>query len=728
MADFAGGRGKIKGSLRELGTAPVVDLAFELAAPDAARVMKLAGITPPDAVAKAGAMRLEGSAKGTVKNLKIDTKMAAFGGNMGFTGALTGLDAAPGWDLRVTARFPELGPVLAALGVAVPKGKLGALDLDGVTKGTPKAAALDVKITTGAGEMTLKGNVAGLLHPAPKFDLALDARRFQPQVLVAFIADPVTRALVGGIEGVDGKVSAKGTLDALNLQLAGVQGRGFGGTAGVAGGVALGGKAPRLDLNLDIRDVDLVRLGAATGMRYRPLTPAVPFSLAGRFTGTLGQQIEGTGLKGRFGYIDNRRQIQSTSFNGTVRAALAGARPKYTVELGFGDLFVDPYLARDQRQGELPPRYRLIPGVIRAATPTIQPPAQARRVPWSRTRIDAGLLREFDADIVLKGNGLTYGRIQIYQPRVTLALANGVLQVRQLAGGFTEGGTINLTGSVDARDAISLTANVAINNADVHRAVGWFTEVKRVAGRLTIAGSLRARGRSQAELIAALNGKLKVSGSIRAGKKFEAGVAQIIACLGVSSALGDHLKQLAGPLTGAGVFGQYLDLATVVLANGVGDVSGDIQIDNGYMWSRNIRVIGRQAGGQAVISGDVRLPAYTVYGQVELVTPESIRYSQQIGRPAPYLLAEYAADLDGNDKRTRIDGLINDGNFKQTNCQGGPLGGVGGKLGELLGGVLGGGQKAPQPQPGQQQPPAKQPRDLLKDLLGGGLGDLLKKR
>ncbi|MFQ5955348.1 MAG: AsmA family protein [Kiloniellales bacterium] len=875
VADFAGGRGKIKGSLRDLGTSPVVDMGFELAAPDAARVMKVAGLTPPDAVAKAGAMRLQGSAKGTVENLKIDTKLAAFAGNMRFTGALAGLNAAPSWDLRVTGRFPELRPVLAALGITTPKGKLGALNLGGVTKGSTESAALDAEISTGAGKMALKGTVAGLLEPMPRFDMGLEARGFQPQflaafmsdgpgreylarlsdlnaqvrakgdkgeldvtltsvevlgfggkatlagrifgptgaprwdlrldarypeltpllavidavpagagagrrlgaftvtgtieggadalaldsrigtgsgtmiiagkvgdpfgerrtvdltidsralqpqALAAFIADPGTRAVVGGVQGLDGKVTARGPLDALDLKLEGVNGHGFGGTVGVAGTVALSGETPRLDLKLDVRDVDLVGLGAAMGVRYRPRTPAVPLSLAGRFTGTLGQRIEGTGINGRFGYIDNQRQVRSTSFNGTVRAALAGARPKYTVELGFGDLFVDPYLARDQRQGELRRKYQLIPGVIRAAAPTIQPPARAGRVPWKRTPIDTALLRDVDADLVLNGNGLTYGKIQIYRPRLTLALAGGVLQIRELVGGFTEGGTINLTGTVDARDAISLAANLAISNADVHRAVNWFTPVDRVAGRLSIAGSLKARGRSQAELISTLNGKAKVSGSIRAGKEFETGVAQVIACLGLSSALLDHLKKLV-PVSGAGVFGQYMDLATVVLANGVGDVSGDIQIDNGHMWSRNVQVTSRQGGGQAVIAGDVRLPAYTVYGQLELVTPESIRYSQQIGRPEPYVLAEYAADLDGNDKRTHVDGLFNNRNFKQTSCGSDTLGGkLGGKLGEVLGGALGGGQKAPQPQPDQQ--PAQQPQDLLKDLLGGGLGGL----
>ncbi len=87
VADFAGGKGVITGSLRDLGTTPAIDMEFEIEARDAARLMKVAGITAP----AAGAMSFKGSAKGTVADLKIDAAMAAFSGNMTLAGALTPL-------------------------------------------------------------------------------------------------------------------------------------------------------------------------------------------------------------------------------------------------------------------------------------------------------------------------------------------------------------------------------------------------------------------------------------------------------------------------------------------------------------------------------------------------------------------------------------------------------------------------------------------------------------
>ena len=888
IEDLAGGKGVIKGSLRDLGTTPAIDLQFELAARDAAKVLKVAGITPPAAVAKAGALRLKGSAKGTAAQLKVDAAMDAFAGRLTFDGTLASLNADPGWDLRVDARFPELRPVLAALGIAVPRRKLGAFALDGVTKGSLAQTTIDAEVTTGAGKMTVKGAVTDLLEPLPGLDLAVDARGLQPQFLAAFLSqgpgrsylaglsglnaqarakiadgnldvtlesvealgfggkatvagriegtieaprwslrldagypeltpvlaalgvaapgaggklgaftvtgtsegnaealrldtkigtgggvmtvagrvgdpfgeqrsvdlsidsaglqpqflaafapNPTVGGLLGGLTEINGKLVAKGPVQALTVTLDGVKATGFNGSAKINGEITdLAGKHPKVALDVGIRDVDAVRLAAVFGVRYRPRARALPLTLAGRITGALGRQIEATGLNGQIGAIDNAGRFFPTTINGTMRASLAGPRPKYTVNLNFGDIFVDHYLAREQRQGALPRDYQLMPGIIRAAAQTIQPPAAARRIPWTREPISVAALREIDADIALNGNGLTYGKIQIHRPRATLALANGVLRVSEFGGGFTEGGTISGTGSVDVRDVIALAANVAINNADVHRALSWFAKIDRAAGRMSITGTFQARGRSQAELVSSLSGRAKLSGHIRPGKQTDAGFAQLIACTGLTSKLGGVLGDLAkdvGPLGGAGVFGEYMDLATVVLTSGVGDVSGDIQIDNGLVWSRNIQVISRQGGGRAFIAGDVALPQYTVYGQIELLTPESDKYSQQVGRREPYLVAEYAADLDGNDKRTKLDGLFNDGNFKQTNCQGGPLGGVlggagGGKLGEMLGTVLGREPATAQPQPDQQ--PAQQPatpQDQLKDLLGG-LGDLLKKQ
>ncbi len=163
------------------------------------------------------------------------------------------------------------------------------------------------------------------------------------------------------------------------MTLDGVQATGFNGSAAIKGEITdLAGEHPAVALDVVIRDVDAVRLAAVYGISYRPRARAVPLSLAGRFTGALGRQVEGTGLSGRIGAYYDPERFYATSFNGTVRASLAGPRPKYSVNLNFGDIFVDHYLAREQRQGALPRDYQLMPGVIRAAAQTIQPPP----VPW----------------------------------------------------------------------------------------------------------------------------------------------------------------------------------------------------------------------------------------------------------------------------------------------------------------------------------------------------------
>ncbi|MCZ6523658.1 MAG: AsmA family protein, partial [Alphaproteobacteria bacterium] len=125
VKDFAGASGQITALLQELASNPTLDASFDLMAPDAARLLKAVGMTPPDSVARAGAMSARGTVKGTAESLKIDAVVTAFAGQALFAGTISDLAAGPGWDLRVDADYPDLRPVLEALGIEVAAGDLG---------------------------------------------------------------------------------------------------------------------------------------------------------------------------------------------------------------------------------------------------------------------------------------------------------------------------------------------------------------------------------------------------------------------------------------------------------------------------------------------------------------------------------------------------------------------------------------------------------------------------
>jgi hypothetical protein len=76
----------------------------------------------------------------------------------------------------------------------------------------------------------------------------VEARQFRPQFFAAFAPDALTRDLVGGIEGLDGRLAAKGKMEALGVTLEGVEARGFGGSVRVSGSVSDATGDRRVDL------------------------------------------------------------------------------------------------------------------------------------------------------------------------------------------------------------------------------------------------------------------------------------------------------------------------------------------------------------------------------------------------------------------------------------------------------------------------------------------------
>jgi uncharacterized protein involved in outer membrane biogenesis len=238
VADFGGGSAQITGSLRQLSTDPVLDATFDLSAPDAVRALKALRITPPEAIAKAGAMSLQGTAKGPIKNLAIDTIVDAFAGKLRLAGTVSSLADVPAWDLRVEADYPDLRVVLDGLGIAAPAGELGRLALAGATRGTPQEASLDGEVTTGAGNMTVTGTVSDPVAESPGIDLTVIARQLRPQFFAALAPSPLTRDLIGGVEALDGRIVASGEMQSLAVTLDGVEARGFGGIVRVNGHIS----------------------------------------------------------------------------------------------------------------------------------------------------------------------------------------------------------------------------------------------------------------------------------------------------------------------------------------------------------------------------------------------------------------------------------------------------------------------------------------------------------
>ena len=66
VADLAGGQAKLAGTIAGLGNKPSVDGSFDVRTKDPVRLLRLAGVTPPDAAARLGSVEFQGKAKGAL--------------------------------------------------------------------------------------------------------------------------------------------------------------------------------------------------------------------------------------------------------------------------------------------------------------------------------------------------------------------------------------------------------------------------------------------------------------------------------------------------------------------------------------------------------------------------------------------------------------------------------------------------------------------------------------
>ncbi len=107
VGDLAGGKLELSGSLGGFASALEMNLAFDVTAPDPARLLQLAGVALPVPAERLGRVELSGRAAGTLRRLTLDTTLRSGTTTLAVAGEIAGLDAAPGYALEVEMRDPS---------------------------------------------------------------------------------------------------------------------------------------------------------------------------------------------------------------------------------------------------------------------------------------------------------------------------------------------------------------------------------------------------------------------------------------------------------------------------------------------------------------------------------------------------------------------------------------------------------------------------------------------
>ena len=602
------------------------------------------------------------------------------GSSMRLSGSIADLAKVPKLDTTFSLSVADPARLAKLIGPqAEPLARLGAVQADGTLRGTAAAPAFDLGLQALGGRFGAKGTAKPMAVP-PTFDVDLSVKH--PDVArLARSLDPAL-SLGAGLGGLDAKGHLSGSTAAL-------QASDLDGTVGplhLTGSlrVELGGDRPQVEdvaLDLVLKHDDLGTLLRALAPNGPAPKNLGPVDLSARLTGS-SRNLEASDLHGKLGL---------TEIAGTLGADLTGSKPRVTADLTTGEL---PLAALAAPAGAA--RKDATAGAAGGQTKAGQGAKSGR---WSRDTIDLGGLQSIDADLKLKSKALVYDKLRLDDAVLEAALADGLLDLRRLDGRVF-GGTLSLTGTLDAREAPRLALTVVANKLELGRLLADVAETDRVSGPLSVNATLNSTGRSEAELVGALAGSGDLNGTLKVKAKAEEKVGNLVLDI-----LGQKIKEIRG-ITGA----------TNVLFNAFADapakVTGTFTIEHGVLLTEDTRVQGRQA--TALAEGTADLPAWLLDMRTNVYrAPDNT---------TPFVTVDLRGPLDA--PNPRIGGQV-----LQRQPQAAPSGPVpSGPVpsGPVPSGSAPSGNGAAQPAPQQPAPGDLKPEDVLKQGLKGllkGLGN-----
>ncbi|RKQ68129.1 AsmA family protein [Oceanibaculum indicum] len=178
VADFAGARVGLGGTLTAREGASAGDLGFKLEAREPARLLQLLNVPTVPNPAQLGRLELSGRLAGTPEAFDIDTTLTAAGGQVKVTGGMALAQFPPKIDLVAEGSHPDFGKLLKTLLGRDPEAGPALEDFRlwlTAKSGDTDAMAVNGRIEAAGGMFTMEGDV-NPFAPSPTFALALDLR------------------------------------------------------------------------------------------------------------------------------------------------------------------------------------------------------------------------------------------------------------------------------------------------------------------------------------------------------------------------------------------------------------------------------------------------------------------------------------------------------------------------------------------------------------------------
>ncbi len=511
------------------------------------------------------------------------------------------------------------------------------LHLDGTLQAASLVVrSLDVGDLSGA-QLQASGEI-GALTGEPSINGRVGVKVEDPGRLDAVIGKAARDLERFGALSVD--TALTGSLQDLNIDAVLT---GQGGQVTASGPVRSMASDPSFDLALDAKHPDfngLLRvLAPDAGISAGPGA----FALEGRLVGSPeAVSLENANLK-----------AGTLTVTGRLAADLSADVPRLSLDLETNEIRTGDFSAPSEgrtfnREGNTGVSRKRSSGTGTApggaaANSSAQPDLSAVHPRWSRAPIDLSGLAALDGDFKLRSKAIVVDDLRLEQSRIEGELKGGVLSLSRFQA-EVYGGTLQASGSLDARGMPLVDVKLDAAGLDAGRLVRDLADSKRISGTLNLDASLKTRGTSEAALVRALNGSGKLGGDVTAKVKAEEQLGNVV--LGI---LGTKVKEIRG----------VSDATTALFSAFAGapaKLSGSFKVDQGVVATEDTRIDGRNAS--IFTAGRADLPAWLLASRSDLFRSED---ADQVN---PYVVAEVNGVLD--EPNVKVGGVA----FKRKNSSG----------------------------------------------------------
>ncbi|HYM02148.1 MAG TPA: AsmA family protein [Stellaceae bacterium] len=309
-----------------------------------------------------------------------------------------------------------------------------------------------------------------------------------------------------------------------------------------------GGKSSAVTLKLSAKPISFDFKGNAAGSAPVKLDGAVdlqvpsvrglsawlasPINMPGTGLGPLAISGKVSVAGSKFDFSDANLSLDAIKAKGEFAFDSGGARPAMKGKLDVDKLDVNPYLPPET------PSKPAASGGGGGGGGQSQGGATAQSAGWSDAPIDFSPLKSVDADFALSVGGLQYRKIQVGKSALSLHLKDGRLQTDLTELALYQGagkGKVVLDGAA-AVPAVEMNFN--LDKVQIQPLLKDAMQMDRLSGVGEVAIAVTGHGKSQRDIIGALNGKgdLNLTNGVIKGMNLVSMVKNVTSAFDSSSA------------------------------------------------------------------------------------------------------------------------------------------------------------------------------------------------